>query len=79
MIAEMEDKHGNLDTNRQNIADIFATFYEELYQHRPFRDDKHSNDNQHNNSNNTPGDTTDHHDSTTIPPFTINELDAALH
>ena len=35
----MHDSKGNLVTNRKSIAEIFATFYEELYRSR--QDDKH--------------------------------------
>ena len=31
LIAEMKDKNNNAETCRQEIANIFATFFEELY------------------------------------------------
>ena len=44
-IAQMQDNHGKEQSHRQSIADIFATFYEELYKARASTtktDDKHN-------------------------------------
>jgi hypothetical protein len=38
LIVQMMDKHGTTQTNRMSIANVFATFYEELYSRRVTED-----------------------------------------
>ena len=65
LIAEITDQQGHCRTNRQDIADIFADFYAELYQHKPYH-------NECTETNSYDGPTT------SIPEFKIFELDIAL-
>ena len=52
LIASMTKADGTFETNRQNIADIFADFYEQLYARQKTSASKHDNhhDTYHNNN-----------------------------
>ena len=62
-IATMMDKHGQIQTSRRSIANIFATFYEELYS-------KHHVEEMHEDTGQVNSDR--------VPAFTDNELVKAL-
>ena len=81
----MINKDGQAEHERQSIADVFATFYEQLYKDT----DRNTNDNNHDPPNNTQqrhsndNDERDHHndydnDNSSILPFTMKELCKAL-
>eukprot|EP00959_Pyramimonas_sp_CCMP1952_P252181 5269246-Pyramimonas_sp.AAC.1 len=61
----MKTPDGTEETHRQSIADVFATFYEELYK------------NPHHSDSFRETTMTTQHDST-IPPFTATELQQAI-
>ena len=63
MIVQMMDKHGTTQTNRMSIANVFATFYEELYSRRVTEDAYEANGQVEGDS---------------VPAFTENELLKAL-
>ena len=66
----MSTASGQAETDRQSIANIFATFYEDLYRQRDIDRLPPQADHQAtHNYNNTPNPLTDQ-----IPPFTSNEL-----
>ena len=65
LIASMTTSANETTTNRQSIADVFATFYEDLYRHRPT-----TGSNIHFDHNNNNGDV--------IDPFSTQELDKAI-
>ena len=64
--THMQDKTGNIKYDRQDIADVFAEFYEELYTSTTKRHEHEHEDTyeQH------------HH---TVKPFTMQELNDAIH
>ena len=62
----MKDKHGNTQTERKRIADVFAEFYEELYAAQPVETDR-VDTNEVLNS-----------ETEQIPPFTKDELVKAV-
>ena len=65
-INQMKDKHGNTQTERKRIADVFAEFYEELYSAQPVETDR-VDTNEVLNS-----------ETEQIPPFTKDELVKAV-
>ena len=65
MIPSMITQEGTATTDRQSIADVFATFYEELYQRRP----------TDNNINNADDHQCNHQ---TIPQFSLQEVTSAI-
>ena len=61
----MTASDGTTTTDRQSIADVFATFYEELYRRRPTHDEANTTD--------------DHrHQPQEIPPFSLQEVTTAI-
>ena len=64
LIPAMTTTAGTTTTDRQSIADVFSTFYEELYRRREPHDDTTTYSNDDNND--------------TIPEFSMTELDKAL-
>ena len=65
LIPSMTASDGTTTTDRQSIADVFATFYEELYRRRPTHDEANPTD--------------DHrHQPQEIPPFSLQEVTTAI-
>ena len=72
----MTSEAGDETTDRQSIADVFAAFYEDLYQRR---DSPNAiNDNRASNDHATKPTTPDNENATKIPPITDNEVHKAL-
>ena len=83
MITSMSTTTGTTETDRQSIANIFATFYEDLYKRREPQDrnnntncsdavtpDPTNNDTHQNDNKNNPADG--------IPPFSLEELQQSI-
>ena len=68
LIPSMTTSTNTTTTDRQSIADVFATFYEELYRRRPQESDA-----------NTITNTIDNNAHDDIPPFSLQEIDKAIH
>ena len=64
----MTSTTGETTTDRQSIADMFATFYEHLYKRRRHDDQPNHQEHPEHNANNT----------TSIPPFTMKELQKSI-
>ena len=86
-IAQMQDKHGRRQTQRQSIADIFASFYEELYKTSTTttttdQDDGAIRPNDHNEQDDGWADggrgQSEHDSQYAIPEFTKEELEQAI-
>lgn len=78
-IAQMKDKHGKKQSQRRSIADIFATFYEELYKAKTTA--TNTDDNQFGTTTDRDGDRRGQGDCKfreLIPPFTDDEIEKAI-